>query len=109
MSDRQPHGHDYSTTSGDEFEAIHHVKNTKTQRIFQALFLGVEVKLGDHTWRLFEHDKSGYCPGIVDSGRLICGMPDLTLVAFSSMCERMPEEDFKSLEANYFFNVMRQK
>jgi hypothetical protein len=106
----QTHGHDYEgATTGEEFEAVHHLDKTKTQRILQALFLGMEVTMGGYTWRLFEHNDGGFCPGVVNGDKLICGMPDLPFVGFTNMCEKMSDEDFQSLEANYFFNMMRRK
>lgn len=105
------HGHHYenSINGEEEFEAIHHVKKTRTQTILSALLLGMEVKLGDHIYRLFESIDGGYTPGIVQDGKLICGMPDLSVTAFSAMCEKIPEEEFQSIEANCMFNMVKQK
>lgn len=103
-------GHHYTgVATNEEFEAIHHLKRTNTQTVLSALLLGLEVKLGEHTYRLFEQVGGGYCPGIVEGERLICGMPDLSLAAFTSMCDKISEDDLLSLHTNYCFNMMRQK
>ncbi len=102
--------HHYTgVATNEEFEAVHHLKRTKTQTVLSALLLGMEVKLDEYTYRLFEQEGGGYCPGVVQGEKLICGMPDLTLGAFSAMCERMPEEEFQTMELNYQFNMVRQK
>ena len=104
------HGHDYkSIHNEDVFEAVHHQRKTKTLVVLQALLLGMEVKLDEYTYRLFDSNDGGYVPGVVKDGKFICGMPDLSFSALSAMCDRMSEEEFKSMETNYYFNMMRQR
>jgi hypothetical protein len=106
------HGHGYTSSTIDEnqeFEAVHHIKTHRSIKILSALLWGMEVKMNGYEFRLFEGKDGGFVPGVVRDGKLICGMPDLSLAAFTKMCEEIPDEEYESIETNLIFNKMKYK
>lgn len=101
---------DYKTVITDQvFEAVHGVVNPRSSKVLEALFLGLEVKLNDQTFRLFEHENGGYTPGVVVKEELHCGCPDLSLVYFTKVCDELSDKEFEEILNRVAFSKVVSK
>jgi len=89
----------------DPVYATRGVKHRIT-KVLEIMLYGIPIKLGDYVYELAETEDGGIAPFVIinEEERLIQGMPDMSLMTFSELIAKMPQEEYDNWVTEYAFS-----